>query len=598
MTFYEITIKSTKYKRHKKSLIMKDIRKIFLKPSTPLQRQYEAIRAMVIDDVPASVVANKYGYSVGSLYSRIRDLRTGKLKFFVDLKRGPKKRRTPEHIRRLALEYRKENLSSRDIKIRLEQEGYNCSIRTIDRILTDAHIPKLHRRPLSGRAKTTKNQTISERSQPLDFDVLKPFRYDCPVAGIFFFLPHLIESGIIDIVKQCALPESSAINSEQSCLSMLLLKLIGNERLSHISNYDHEPGFGVFAGLNLLPKKSFMGAYSCRTSEALLQNFQQQLMGHFQKKYPDFYQSSFINLDFHSIPHFGDQSQMEKVWCGARGKAMKGANTIFAQDANSNVILYTRADILRKNEAKEVRHFAAYWKTVKGSVNETLVFDCKLTTYKILDELHCDSVKFITLRKRNAVLLTETSRIADEEWQRIYLPIPKRMHKACSAHENTVVFDGCKTKLRQIIIKSHGRAEPTFIITNNYELPLKDVLIVYAKRWHIENKLAELVSFFNLNALSSPLMIRIHFDILWTVIADTLYHRFAQDLPRFERERADSLFRRFINMPGQVIYDGKEFVIKIRKRAHTPILLGVKCLQQSIKIPWLGDRSLRIEWTA
>ncbi len=577
---------------------MKDLKKIFLKPSTPLQRQYEAIRAMVIDEIPASVVANKYGYSAGSLYSRIRDLRTGKLVFFVDLKRGPKKRRTPEHICQLVLDYRKKDLSASDIKIRLEQEGYNCSIRTVERILTDAKIPKLRRRPSSGRAKTTKNQTISARSQPLNFDTLEPFRYDCPVIGIFFFLPYLIESGIIDIVKQCALPESSAISSEQACLSMLLLKLIGNERLSHINDYDHEPELGVFAGLSLLPKKSFMAAYSCRTSEALLQNFQQQLMAHFQKKYPDFYQSSFINLDFHSIPHFGNQSQMEKVWCGARGKAMKGANTIFAQDTDSNVILYTRADILRKNEAKEVRHFAAYWKTIKGRVNETLVFDCKLTTYKILDELHDEGIKFITLRKRNATLLVATSHIADDEWHKVYLPIPKRTHKACLAYENMVVLEGCKTNLRQIIIKNHGRVEPTFIITNNHELPLKDVLIVYAKRWHIENKLAELVSFFNLNALSSPLMIRIHFDILWTVIADTLYHRLAQDLPRFERERADSLFRHFINMPGQVVYDGKEFVIKIRKRAHTPILLGVKCLQQSTKIPWLDNRPLRIEWTA
>ena len=70
-----------------------------------------------------------------------------------------------------------------------------------------------------------------------------------------------------------------------------------------------------------------------------MQEFQQQLMQLFQKKYPDFYQSNFINLDFHSIPHFGEQSQMEKVWCGARGKAIKGANTLFAQDNQSNTII-------------------------------------------------------------------------------------------------------------------------------------------------------------------------------------------------------------------------------------------------------------------
>ena len=70
----------------------------------------------------------------------------------------------------------------------------------------------------------------------------------------------------------------------------------------------------------------------------------------------------FINLDFHSIPHFGDESEMEKVWCGAKGKTMKGANTVVAQDAESNAVVYARADILRREEFEEVKKFVAYWK--------------------------------------------------------------------------------------------------------------------------------------------------------------------------------------------------------------------------------------------
>jgi hypothetical protein len=64
-------------------------------------------------------------------------------------------------------------------------------------------------------------------------------------------------------------------------------------------------------------------------------------------------------------------------------------------------------------------------------------------------------------------------------------------------------------------------------------------------------------------------MIRIHFDLLWTVIADTLYFSFSHDLQRFEHERANTIFKRFINMPGKVSYDGNEFDIKIRKKAYT-----------------------------
>ncbi len=121
---------------------------------------------------------------------------------------------------------------------------------------------------------------------------------------------------------------------------------------------------------------------------------------------------------------------------------------------------------------------------------------------------------------------------------------------------------------------------------------------MYAKRWRIENKLAELVAFFNLNALSSPLMIRIHFDVLWSMIADTLYHRFANDLRRFENNLAPTIFKKFIDVPGRVVYDGDKFLIKIRKRGHTPVLLGVEKLQSSFRVPWLNGKSIEIIWTA
>ena len=566
-----------------------------MKPETPRQRQYEAIRALVVDKLSMGAVSKKYGYSVSTLYSMIRDFKSKKLLFFPPEKYGPKERRTSKSIRESVLNHRNKNLSAKDIHILLEER---CSLRTVERILKDANIPKLQRRTFAELGKTRKNAIIPERSMPLVFDKLKPFRFDCPISGIFFFLPYLIESGIIEILKECKLPKSSAINAEQACLSMLLLKLIGSERLSHIDAYNHEPGLGLFAGLNFLPKSTFIATYSCRTSEKLLEEFQNQVMKRFQKIYPNFYKSNFINLDFHSIPHFGDESQMEKVWCGARGKALKGANTIFAQDSQSNAILYTRTDILRKNETQEILKFVHHWKEIRKEITETLVFDCKLTSYDVLDALATDNIKFITLRKRTKKLIELTENIPQDEWQTVYLPIPKRKHKSCRIHVSEITLPKCIEPVKQIIVKDHGRSQPTYVITNNRNLNLKAILTVYAKRWHIEQKFAELVSFFNLNALSSPLMVRIHFDILWTVIADTLYHRFSQDLPRFENERANSLFRHFVNMPGQVVFDGKEFVIKIRKRAHTPILLGVKKLHQNIKVPWLDNRYLRIEWTA
>ena len=119
-------------------------------------------------------------------------------------------------------------------------------------------------------------------------------------------------------------------------------------------------------------------------------------------------------------------------------------------------------------------------------------------------------------------MLKETNQIPDPEWQKVRLQIPKRKHQRFLVHENKVNLTGCSKQFRQIIIKDHGREKPTFVITNNFDLKLIEILEVYAKRWHIENKISELIAFFNLNALSSPIMVRIQFDILWTVKADTL----------------------------------------------------------------------------
>ena len=82
------------------------------------------------------------------------------------------------------------------------------------------------------------------------------------------------------------------------------------------------------------------------------------------------------------------------------------------------------------------------------------------------------------------------------------------------------------------------------------------------------------------------------------MIADTLYYAFAQDLTRFENNLSPTVFKKFISMPGRVVYDGEKILIKIRKRAHTPILMGIKKLQTPFKIPWLNNKSVEIIWTA
>jgi len=570
----------------------------FLEPKTPRQNQYEALRAYALEDLSAKEVGERFGLAETTIFALANRIKAGKLEFFPKPSRGPTDRRVPPYIRDRILEFRNGELSAADIVESLMREKIKLSERTVERVLKDAGFGKLRRRTNLRRGVTKKNALLSTPSRNLDFEDIGPFNEPCQIAGIFFFLPYIIESGLVDIFEKLPLPESNRIGKVRAGLSFLALKLIGGKRLSHVRQYDRDVGFGVFAGLNVLPKPSYMGTYSDRLSADLCTRLQKEMIASFVAKKPDFFKGKTINLDFHSIPHFGEQSEMEKVWCGSRNKAMKGANTFFAQDAETKSVLYANADVLRKEEANEILGFVDWFNDIKGIVDQTLVFDSRLTTYKILDELDSEGIRFVTLRKRFKKLIEQTREIPEDRWEKIKISIPKRKHQNVSAHESEVRLRGCKAVLRQVAIKDHGRREPTYVITNNKDMDLVELLTVYARRWRIENKFAELVDFFNLNSVSSPLMVRIHFDVLMSVAGSFLYQIFARDLPRFENHLSPDIFRRFVNMPGSIRFDGNRFEVHIRKRTHTPILRGISKLESIIEIPWLENRPLQIVWRA
>jgi hypothetical protein len=51
-------------------------------------------------------------------------------------------------------------------------------------------------------------------------------------------------------------------------------------------------------------------------------------------------------------------------------------------------------------------------------------------------------------------------------------------------------------------------------------------------------------------------------------------------------------------MPGRVVFDGNKFYVKIRKRAHTPILKEVDKLLSPFSVPWLDNKTVEVVWTA
>src|SRR5512139_316014 len=275
------------------------------------------------------------------------------------------------------------------------------------------------------------------------------------------------------------------------------------------------------------------------------------------------------DLDFHTVPHYGEESVLEEHWAATRGKRMKGALTLFAQDASSKLILYTAADIKRSESDEQALAFLSFWKTIRRGVASTLIFDSKFTTYAKLSQLNDQGIKFITLRRRGKELVANVDNLAP--WQRIHIPHVKRKYHNPHVHHSIPTLRGYEGELRQIVVRGNGREEPTFLISNDFDSPAELIVGNYARRWRVENTIAEAVKFFHLNALSSPILVKVHFDVIMTMMADTLYSMLAQKLRGFEHCDAAKLYRHFARGKGSLKVRGNEVVATYPRRAHSPI---------------------------
>ena len=567
--------------------------KFFLHPRLDWQRRYEALRASFIERQPAKIVADRFGSSPGYIHLLRHQFTHDKIDFSEPVPEKKANRRGVSAQTRGKIRlWRQRNLSAGEIVQLLSEDGLEISVRTIERILAEEGFPKLPRRTRIKIGLTVTGAEIPEASRIIDIGQIQPSHFDCPAAGIYLFAPFIEKLGFKKIVSTAGLPGSKAIGAINYLLSFLALKLLGTERHSHAPDHAFDSGLGLFAGLNVLPKCTAMSTYSYQLDSAHLQKLQLAFVRQANKL--GLYDKSIVNLDFHTIPHFGDQSVLEKHWAGARNKAMKGALTLFAQDADSKLIVYTAADIHRSEADGQVTNFLAYWKKVNRGLLPTFVFDSRFTSYQYLSELNAQGVKFITLRRRGRKLLDKIESL--KPWIKISIPHAKRKFPNPLVHTSSISLAGYDGLLRQVIIRGNGHEKPAFLISNDFDTPVELVVGNYSRRWRVENAISEAVDFFNLNALSSPILIKVHFDVVMTMIADTLYNMLALKLRGFEQCDAPKIYRNFVKGKAMVKVKEQQLTVTFPRRAHNPILRSVPWHHLPSQLSWLNGTQLQLKF--
>ena len=430
--------------------------------------------------------------------------------------------------------------------------------------------------------------------QELILSASDPLRLRTRVAGLFLFLPLLARLGFDKLVRKAGYAGSNMVPADAALLSLLTLKLLDKERRSHIDDFNFDEAVGLFAGLNILPKKSFVTDYSYRTDR----NHQQQLLAGWVKKIsplllPD---ANAFSLDFHPIPYRGEQAVLENHYIPCRGQAGPSVQSFFAQDHENQVFCYANANLTRDEQSGEVTRFVEFWQQLTGQDPEFLYFDSKLTTYAELSQLNQrGGVHFVTIRRRGPALLRSIRERPESDWTSAVIDIPKRRQKRIRYLDDDVSVDDYEGPLRQIAVTGLGREQPTLFITNHFDARPRELIKNYARRNGIEDGLGTNVNFFHMDCLSSEVRLNVDLDVTLTVIANGCYRWLARQLKGFDKAKPKQLYRKFVETGGQVeVAPNRRLIITFDRRSHNPILREAAIDQNSQRIPWL--KNYRIEF--
>ena len=431
--------------------------------------------------------------------------------------------------------------------------------------------------------------------QALALSNQEPLRVRTRAAGIFLFLPLLAELGFDSLVRRAGYPGTKMVPADAALLSLLALKLLRKERLSHIDDYNIDDGLGLFAGLNVLPKKSFATDYSYRTQRQQ----QEKLLGAWVKKLSPVLlpEAKSFSLDFHPIPYRGDEAVLENHYIPCRGQASPSVQTFFAQEHEKQVFCYANANLTRDEQTKEVLRFVDYWHDLTGQNPEWLYFDSKLTTYAELSELNAREIFFVTIRRRGSAILKRLQQTAKSDWKSATIDIPKRRNQRIHYLDESIRLDEYEGTLRQIVVTGLGREQPTLFLTNHSDVSPREMIMNYARRNGIEDGLGTNVNFFHMDNLSSEVRLNVDLDVTLTVIANSCYRWLASRLKGFEHAKPKQLSRKFIETSGEIeVMPHRILRVLFDRRCHNPILREAALDKAARPIPWLNGYRLEFEY--
>jgi hypothetical protein len=569
-----------------------ELERVFLEPTDPTHRQYEALRAYFVEGLPSQEVAKRFGYTPGSFRVLCHQFHQHPQRsFFIHPRKGPHHAPKRDPVRDHVIALRKQNFSIYDISEALKAEGHRLSPVTISLLLKEEGFARLPRRYDDERPDTPR-PTAAAVADVRRLD-LRPRQLRTKFGGLFLFIPSLAAIPFDQLLDEAGLPGSKKIPAAHAMRALLALKLFGNARHSHVMSAVFDEGLALFAGLNVMPKRAFLTEYSCRIDPSCYPVLMR--LWHDAASTLGLQHGVSFDLDFHTIPFHGEDALVQKHDVSKRSRRQKGMLAFLAHDADTRVFCYANGQLQKAEQNDEILQFVAYWEQRTGQVPHELIFDSKLTTYANLNRLNQRGIDFITLRRRSHKMLATLAHRPASAWRRVALQNVARAYRRPRVLDDTIHLKGYDGPLRQLTVADLGHEEPTFLVTNQMRRAASTLIERYAQRMVIENSIADGIDFFHMDALSSAVAMKITCDLQLTLMASSLYRLLGGQVGRgYEVAKGRHIFRDFIDAVGLITLSDREIIVQYQKRAHNPLLIAAGFGNTDVAVPWLGDKRLRL----
>lgn len=562
----------------------------FARPTGPNHRRYEALRGYLLEGLSYPDAADRAGYSVATLRSLVRDFRSGKTGFFLNPRPGPTRAPAKTAARDKIIELRRQGMSAAQISQALADTPTPLNRTGVAQVLTEAGLSRLPPRPRGSSGPPFRDHP--PRAELIDLQAW-PARAQSKAAGLLLTLPDLVELDLPALAHAAGYPGTTAIGAVNYLLSLLALKLTGTRRVSHVDDLAADPGAALFAGLTALPKTTALTSYSYRLDHTRQTTLLTELLKAMIQANLITDTGGDLDLDFHAIMHWGQDIALEKHYVPSRSQRTRSVLSFFAQDDASQTLVYANADLSKATQAGEVLVFADHWKTLTGNYPRRLVMDQKVTNQNVLAQLHDRGITFITLRMRSTGLTRHIAALPATAWRTVRLD-REGAYKTPRVVDEITTLSAYPHPVRQLIITGLGRDTPTVIITNDTHASAKQITERYAQRMNIEQRLAESIRSFHVDALAGSVPLNVDLDVVLTVLAGAVCAALRRRLIGYQHATPDTLQRRFLSTPGTITTTTDTITVRLGRRTYSPVLREADLPETTV--PWLGNRTVRFEY--